>query len=70
MKCPICGKSKSSSERQFNNSSVRQHMSDAHKVSTAELSIYNSYAYQIAEDIAGDESDGAFWGIYLELQGF
>ena len=68
LQCPHCQATKSRSGRPFTAESLAQHIRDAHaptRVFRPQLS--NTAALAVADMLAGDEPDGAYWAIAGEL---
>jgi len=73
VRCKHCGRAESTSGRPFDEQTLKQHIGDAHQLSPTRgilAAIREDRAFQLAEDIAGDESDGVFLGILDEMGGW
>lgn len=68
-RCPICRRFQTRSGKAFTEETLQQHIKDAHpeKVRLEEDDPDYDPIYNMADLIAGGESDGVFWGIYDEL---
>lgn len=67
--CPVCKKTHSKNKNPFTADSLKSHVHNAHPKDYIRLYYdeYNDPILNLADVIAGDESDGVFWGIAHEL---
>lgn len=67
--CPICKKNKSRSGKDFTAESLQNHVRNAHPRQYPDLyeDEYQDDILDLVDVIAGDESDGVYWGIAYEL---
>ena len=67
--CPICKKEKSKKGIPFSKKSLGQHLRSAHPREWAGMPSegYEDSILDMVDLLAGDESDGVYWGIAYEL---